>query len=163
MKKRSKVEIILIDILSVLIITSALYYLKDDRVKPEDFIQDKYRSNCEYRVVQQEKNDNYLAYLGRDNENIYLDIFEDDKFFGGMKILPKNNQKIALYQTSQYVNLIIVYGDNTQIRYSSYTLKVTGNDIEPRIFKQNINNNDYILDIYILNTKYNESFDLYFK
>ncbi len=113
MKKRSKVEIILIDILSVLIITSALYYLKDDRVKPEDFIQDKYRINCEYRVVQQEKNDNYLAYLGRDNENIYLDIFEDDKFFGGTKILPKNNQKIALYQTSQYVNLIIVYGDNT--------------------------------------------------
>ncbi|HAB59980.1 MAG TPA: hypothetical protein DCE48_04600 [Lachnospiraceae bacterium] len=80
MKKRSKVEIILIDILSVLIITSALYYLKDDRVKPEDFIKDKYRSNCEYRVVQQEKKDNYLAYLGRDNENIYVDIFDDDKF-----------------------------------------------------------------------------------
>lgn len=68
-----------------------------------------------------------------------------------------------MYQTSQYINLIIVYGDNTELRYSSYTLKVTGNDIEPRIFKQNINNNDYILDIYILDTKYNESFDLYFK
>ncbi len=49
------------------------------------------------------------------------------------------------------------------MRCSSYTLKVMGNDIEPRIFKQNINNNDYILDIYILDTKYNESFDLYFK
>ena len=112
MKKRSKVEIILIDILSVLIITSALYYLKDDRVKPEDFIKDKYRSNCEYRVVQQEKKDNYLAYLGRDNENIYVDIFDDDKFFGETKVLPQNNQKIDLYQTSQYINLIIVYGDN---------------------------------------------------
>lgn len=163
MKKRSKVEIILIDILGVLIITSALYYLKDDRVKPEDFIKDKYRSNSEYIVVQQEKNNNYLAYLGRDNENIYLDIFENDKFFGGSIISPKNNQKIVLYQTSQYVNLIIVYGYNTELRYSSYTLKVTGNDIEPRIFNQNINNNDYILDIYILDTKYNESFDLYFK
>lgn len=163
MKKRSKVEIILIDILSVLIITSALYYLKDDRVKPEDFIKDKYRSNCEYRVVQQEKKDNYLAYLGRDNENIYVDIFDDDKFFGETKVLPQNNQKIDLYQTSQYINLIIVYGDNSELRYSSYTLIVTGNDIEPKIFKHDINNNDYILDIYILDTKYNESFDLYFK
>lgn len=163
MKKRSKVEIILIDILSVLIITSALYYLKEDRVKPEDFIKDKYRSNCEYRVVQQEKKDNYLAYLGRDNENIYVDIFDDDKFFGETKVLPQNNQKIDLYQTSQYINLIIVYGDNSELRYSSYTLIVTGNDIEPKIFKHDINNNDYILDIYILDTKYNESFDLYFK
>lgn len=163
MKKRSKVEIILIDVLSVLLITSALYYLKDDRVKPEDFIKDKYRSNCEYRVVQQEKKDNYLAYLGRDNENIYVDIFDDDKFFGETKVLPQNNQKIDLYQTSQYINLIIVYGDNSELRYSSYTLIVTGNDIEPKIFKHDINNNDYILDIYILDTKYNESFDLYFK
>ena len=75
MKIRSKVEIILIDILTVLIITSALFYLKDDSKRPEDFIKDKYRSNSEYIVVQQEKNNNYLAYLGRDNENIYLDIF----------------------------------------------------------------------------------------
>lgn len=55
MKKRSKVEIILIDILSVLIITSALYYLKDDRVKPEDFIKDKYRSNCDIELFNKRK------------------------------------------------------------------------------------------------------------
>lgn len=160
MKKRGKVEIILIDILSVLIIISALIYLKDKSIKPEDVIKDKYRDNSEYRVIEQEKNDNYLAYLGSDNEYMYLDIFEDDKYFGGTTISPKNNQKIALYQSAQYVNLIIVYGDNTELRNLSYTLKVTGNDIVPKIFKKNINNNDYVLDIYILDTKYNESFDL---
>ncbi|WP_310602842.1 hypothetical protein [Anaerosporobacter sp.] len=129
---------------------------------PQDILSNKYSNNTNYNVLLHREKDECVAYLGSDDENIYVDIFENGDYLGGSFLSLNDDNSINLYQTRQYHNTIVVFGDNTKTKYHSYTLIATGNHTEPLTIEQTIPDNNKILDIYLLDSKYNMNFDLEF-
>lgn len=146
----------------ILVISFNGINLKWNKKTPQDVLTDKYSNNAGYNILLHRENNEYIAYLGSDNENIYFDIFENQNYLGGSFIPLSNDIPISLYQTRQSQNVIVVFGDNTKTKYGSYTLTAIGNKTEPKIINQTIREDNKLLDIYILDKKYNIDFDLKF-
>ncbi|AEE95895.1 hypothetical protein [Mahella australiensis] len=64
------------------------------------------------------------------------------------------------YQFQQHETLIVVWGYNSNSKYLSYSIEVSSATAEPKIIKKDIARESYILDIYVLDTKYNGTANL---
>jgi len=67
---------------------------------------------------------------------------------------------VWVYQFQQYETLVVVYGYNPDLNYLSYYLEISSTTTEPKVIKKDISKEKYILDIYVLDTKYNGTANL---
>ena len=164
-----------IKLLFIMVIALILVFCgKSNMEKIDKKLEKKYSDNSDYKIIRKEENKNYIAYLGHDKERIYLDIFKDNDFFGGSDMKIEQiilRDLISNYSFSQEETLIIVWGKNKDLNYKSY--KWTTDKVEDfntqmetdigrdnRVITKEIDNEEYILDIYIMESYYNIPGDL---
>lgn len=160
--KKNKNIIRLIGLLVVAIVLSIIVgkYFFAKTVNPEEFLRDKYSNKPNYSIKVQKTNKHFSGFLGQDGENIYLDLFRGGKYFGGSVASIKQRDLVWVYQFQQYETLVVVYGYNPDLNYLSYYLEISSTTTEPKVIKKDISKEKYILDIYVLDTKYNGTANL---
>lgn len=160
MKKFANTIILFVVATVVMLLVIAGNCIFENANNYEKFSEEKYLSKSGYSIQVQKSSGHYSGFLGQDKENIYLDLFQDGKYFGGSVGSVKENDTIWVYQFQQYETLVVVFGDNRNSKYHSYSLEVGSTTTEPKTIEKEIKEDKYILDIYELDTKYNGTANL---
>ena len=162
-KLGNKKRIVISTAMMLLLITVAIYFYIEN---PEEQLEKKYKGNKDYVLIKETKTQNYRAFLGKDDKNLYLDIFNKNNYQGGgeIKLADYNSEdNINIYNVVQEDSLVVIYGDNTMSKFKEYNLSIKGEGLEEKIIKKDIINEDYILDIYVFEKGYNNYPNLEFK
>ena len=158
MKKISNKKIIGICIAVIICVIGMLIYYYIE--KPEEQVERKYAGNKEHVLIKEVENEPYQAFLSKDDENLYLDVFKKNKYQGGGEVKLSN---IGIFNVRQEDTLIVIYGDNSVSKFKEYDLSIKGEGVKEKKVEKVKIKDDYILDIYIFEKEYNNYPDLELK
>ncbi len=144
----------------VLILVISVFKVPLGKIDKQRYLQKSYSANQEYNIILTTNNGLYEGLLGEDHERIYMDIFRDGYYFGGSYFNKDRHDSMSVYQFRQYETLLGVFGYNPDSKFSSYELKIYSVHTEPLSIVKEIKNSQYVLDIYLLDTRYSPGTDL---
>lgn len=153
----------LVPAILVLILVISVIKIPLGKIDKQRYLQKNYSTNQDYSIVLNTQNGLYEGLLGEDYERIYMDIFHDGYYFGGSYSNKDRHDPINVYQFRQYETLLGVFGYNPDSKFSSYELKIYSVHTEPLSIVKEIKNSQYVLDIYLLDTRYSPGIDLELK
>lgn len=150
----------------MLVIVAKIFVIKQT---PEKILHKKYADCPSYTILASDDQNNFLAYLGKDNERFTLDIFRKGKFYWGVdkqldKIHKLNSIDFFYFMNaSDNQTLVVVYGENPDLMYSTYHFTLSGTQAASMKVTKNIKGQQYIVDVYVFDDmKYNGTPDLTF-
>lgn len=159
---RKTAKIICVAAVAAIVLAIAGIYLFAKENDPAQYLRIEYKNKPGYSIQLQKSNRHYTGFLGDDKNNFYLDLFEDGKYFGRSEGPINGIEPISVYQFQQYETLVVIFGVNPDLKYRSYSLTVGSTTVKPMTAKKDISKDKYILDIYVLDKKYNGTADLEF-
>ncbi|QQK06873.1 hypothetical protein [Miniphocaeibacter halophilus] len=141
--------------LGIIALVGLIYY-KFSPITPEKYFKNKYTQKEEYTLLKETKDGNYSAYLSKYKEDIYLDIFHNNGYLGGMEVDKDNRgrEEVHIFNFIQEKTLIIIFSENTS-NIREYELKVESDKKDPKIITKKTDENSPILDIHLLDKEYN--------
>lgn len=160
LKKPIHVKTICIAAMAVILFVVAGTWIFLKVRDPERIVTRKHAGNPGYGIQLQKSNGPYTCFLGKDEKNVYLDLFRGSEYFGTNERQINGTEPIGVYQFGQYDTLAVVWGSNIDPNYRSYSLEVGSTATEPMKAEKEIKDDKYILDIYVLDVKYNGTADL---